>query len=188
MLSNYFLIPGPSINPGNPDTFIIDESKYNFDNFLPDSLTAYYGPALWRDYRVIQIKVYPVQFNPVQQKIRIITKLKLKIEYTGVNTLNDPIRPPRPTKAFTKLYEKYILNYNEYIKERTEWEGSYLIIVHDNFYEACLPLFSWKSRIGHKAVIKPLSEIGYDSATIYGYIKHAYDDWSMPLCSASDGT
>ncbi len=188
LLSNYFLIPGPSINPGNPDTFIIDESKYNFDNFLPDSLTAYYGPALWRDYRVIQIKVYPVQFNPVQQKIRIITKLKLKIEYTGVNTLNDPIRPPRPTKAFTKLYEKYILNYNEYIKERTEWEGSYLIIVHDNFYEACLPLFSWKSRIGHKAVIKPLSEIGYDSATIYGYIKHAYDDWSMPLCSASDGT
>lgn len=53
--------------------------------------------------------------------------------------------------------------------------------MHDNFYEACLPFFSWKSRLGHKAVIKPLSEIGYDSATIYDYIKHAYDDWSIPL-------
>lgn len=98
-----------------------------------------------------------------------------------MNRVNDPVHPPRPTKAFTNLYKEYILNYDEYIGERTKWEGSYLIIVHDNFYEACLPFFSWKSRLGHKAVIKPLSEIGYDSAAIYDYIHHAYDNWSIPL-------
>ena len=181
LLSNYYLIPSPSINPDNSDTFIIDEDIYNFDSFFPDSLTAYYGPALWRDCRVIQLKVYPVQFNPVKREIRIVTKLKLKVEYIGVNRVNDPVHPLRLTKAFVKLYKKYILNYEEYIKERTEWEGSYLIIVHDNFYEACLPFFRWKSRLGHNVVIKSLSEIGYDSVAIYDYIKHAYDDWSVPL-------
>lgn len=109
LLSDYYLVPGPSIDPENPDTFIIDENVYNSENFLPDSITAYYGPALWRDYRVIQLKIYPVQFNPVQKQIRIITKLILKIEYIGVNTVNDPTHSPRPTKAFTRLYEKYIL-------------------------------------------------------------------------------
>jgi len=181
LLSDYYLMPvQPAMPDFDPDSFIINDSLYNLDIYLPETLTSYYGPALWRDYRVIQLQVYPVQFNPVKREIRVIKKLKLKIEYAGINRLDDPIHPPRPTKVFTKLYEKFILNY-EYVKERTEWEGSYLIIVHDNFYEACLPLFNWKSTLGHKVVIKPLSEIGYDSAAVYDYIKYAYENWSIPL-------
>lgn len=77
LLSNYYLIPGPSINPDNPDTFLIDEDTYNTDEFLPDSIITYYGLALWRDYRVIQLKIYPVHYNPMKREVRIITKLKL---------------------------------------------------------------------------------------------------------------
>ena len=184
LLSDYYLLPAqPAMPDFDPDSFIINDSLYNLDIYFPETLTSYYGPALWRDYRVIQLQVYPIQFNPVKHEIRVITKLKLKIEYTGVNTVNDPVSPPRPTKNFTKIYKKYILNYAEYIGNRTEWEGSYLIIVHDPFYYdgSCLPLFNWKSQIGYKTVIKPLSEIGYDSAAVYDYIKYAYDNWSIPL-------
>ncbi|MEO0226659.1 MAG: C25 family cysteine peptidase, partial [candidate division WOR-3 bacterium] len=182
LLSDYCLMPAQRPLPEFvPDSFIINDSLYNRDIYYPETLASYYGPALWRDYRVIQLQVYPIQFNPLIRKIRIITKFKVIIEYVGLNTGNNPILPPRPTKTFTKLYKKYILNYDEYIGERTEWEGSYLIIVHDIFYEACLPLFSWKSRLGHKVVIKPLSEIGFTTQAIYNYIKHAYENWSIPL-------
>ncbi|MGQ9465909.1 MAG: C25 family peptidase propeptide domain-containing protein [bacterium] len=135
MLSDYYLIPAqPAMPDFDPDSFIINDSLYNLDTYFFETLTSYYGPALWRDYRVIQLQVCPVQFNPVKRKIRVITRFKVSIEYTGLNTINDPILPPRPTKAFTNLYKKYILNYDEYIGERRVWEGSYLIIVHDPFY------------------------------------------------------
>ncbi len=53
----------------------------------------------------------------------------------------------------------------------------YLIITHDDYYDAVLPLAEWKTQKGMKAKIVRLSEIGSDSTQIKNYVVKAYGSW-----------
>jgi hypothetical protein len=55
----------------------------------------------------------------------------------------------------------------------------YLIITHDEFYEAVLPLAEWKTRTGLKTKIITLSQIGSDSTDIRNFISDAYNTWTI---------
>ncbi len=58
-----------------------------------------------------------------------------------------------------------------------EFGARYLIITHDNFYNAVLPLVEWKQKKGMKSTIVRLSEIGADSVAIRNYVINAYNNW-----------
>lgn len=60
-----------------------------------------------------------------------------------------------------------------------ETGARYLIITHDNFYDAALPLAKWKHKKGMSTKIVKLSEIGSDSAAIRNYIVNAYYSWQI---------
>lgn len=53
----------------------------------------------------------------------------------------------------------------------------YLIITHDNYYDALLPLAQWKRQKGMKTRVVKLSEIGSDSAQIRNYVVNAFNTW-----------
>ncbi len=55
----------------------------------------------------------------------------------------------------------------------------YLIITHDNYYNAIKPLAEWKTQKGCKAKIVRLSEIGSDSTQIKNYVVNAYNSWNI---------
>lgn len=55
----------------------------------------------------------------------------------------------------------------------------YLIITHDDYYDAISSLANWKTQKGLKAKIVRLSEIGSDSIQIRNYIVNAYNTWEI---------
>lgn len=57
--------------------------------------------------------------------------------------------------------------------------GRYLIIAHDNFYEAAQPLAEWKYRKGMKSKLVRLSDIGYNASDIRNYVLNAYYTWDI---------
>jgi hypothetical protein len=61
-----------------------------------------------------------------------------------------------------------------------ETGARYLIITHDDYQNALVPLAEWKTRKGYKTKIVTLSEIGSsDQNTIKNYITNAYNTWQM---------
>lgn len=59
-------------------------------------------------------------------------------------------------------------------------EGArYLIITHDNFYDAVLPLAEWKYLKGMKSEVTKLSDIGSSALQIRNYILDAYNNWTI---------
>ncbi|MEO0091498.1 MAG: C25 family cysteine peptidase [candidate division WOR-3 bacterium] len=56
--------------------------------------------------------------------------------------------------------------------------ANYLIITHENFYNAAKPLALWKQKKGMSCKIVNLSEIGNDTASIKSYIRNAYNNWN----------
>ena len=75
------------------------------------------------------------------------------------------------------------------LEEKIEFSGDtylnrdnnarYLIITHDNFYNAIQPLAQWKHKKGMMTKVVKLSEIGSDSAHIRTYILNAYNTWQI---------
>ena len=55
----------------------------------------------------------------------------------------------------------------------------YLIITHDNFYDAVLPLAEWKHRKGLRTKVVKLSQIGSNASQIRTYIQNAYTTWQI---------
>jgi hypothetical protein len=55
----------------------------------------------------------------------------------------------------------------------------YLIITHDDFYDAIQPLAQWKHNKGLKTKVVKLSEIGSSSSQIKTYVDNAYNTWDI---------
>ena len=55
----------------------------------------------------------------------------------------------------------------------------YLIITHDNYYDALQPLAQWKTQKGIKTKIVKISDIGGDSTQIRDFIVNAYNAWQI---------
>ena len=49
--------------------------------------------------------------------------------------------------------------------------AKYLVITHDNFYDAILPFAQWKHKKGMVTKVVKLSETGSDSSQIRNYIR-----------------
>ncbi|UCD05533.1 MAG: T9SS type A sorting domain-containing protein [candidate division WOR-3 bacterium] len=60
-----------------------------------------------------------------------------------------------------------------------ETGARYLIITHDDFYNAIQPLAEWKHRMGLKTKVVKLSEIGNTTTNIRAYVDNAYDTWPI---------
>jgi hypothetical protein len=60
-----------------------------------------------------------------------------------------------------------------------ETGARYLIITHDDYFNAIKPLAEWKTQKGCKAKVVKLSEIGSDSTQIRNYIVNAYNNWDI---------
>jgi hypothetical protein len=58
--------------------------------------------------------------------------------------------------------------------------AQYLVITHDNFYNAVLPLAQWKHKKGMRAKVVKLSETGSSASAIRDYILNAYNTWQIP--------
>jgi hypothetical protein len=60
-----------------------------------------------------------------------------------------------------------------------ETGARYLVITHDNFYDAILPLAEWKHRKGLRTKVVKLSEIGSSTTQIRNYVQNAYNTWPV---------
>lgn len=60
-----------------------------------------------------------------------------------------------------------------------ETGARYLIITHDTFYDAILPLAAWKHKKGMSTKVVKLTETGYGSYAIRDYIVDAYTNWQI---------
>ncbi|UCD05534.1 MAG: T9SS type A sorting domain-containing protein [candidate division WOR-3 bacterium] len=60
-----------------------------------------------------------------------------------------------------------------------ETGARYLIITHDDFYDAIQPLAEWKHRIGLRTKIVRTSQIGATTEAIRNYVIDAYNTWPV---------
>ncbi len=119
LFENYLLYPVSSIVfedssgwMGSKEVYTYDASFYQKDTLYPDKFYEVISDGHWRDQRVLEVFLYPVQFNPGQELMYFYSGLDLRLEYSGEVVENENGLGP-----FEDIGREILLNYPGIDKE-----------------------------------------------------------------------
>ena len=168
------------INPGDVPFEYGD--AYNEDAFWPAEIARLEDPFIMRDFRGQTVTIFPLQYNPVTQTLRVYTDITVEISATGEqgkNILSRKSDQVRVEHEFGQIYDRFFLNMDAADKSYQLLEGeegSMLIIAYDDFVDAMQPFVNWKRTSGRVTEIVPKSEVGFSASEIQEYVANYYEE------------
>ncbi|BAP57706.1 peptidase C25 gingipain [Thioploca ingrica] len=179
--------PAADLEDAPPPPFTIDKEFYARDEFYPAKVVNLEGPEVIRGQSVVILRLFPVQFNPAKQTLRIYSKIRLRVSFQGGK--NYFIENPRlRSSAFEPIFNKLLLNAPAVaafsavpLAEAAYEQGnSLLIITPPKFFEAANTLAKWKIKKGIETIVKTTVETGNTADQIRNFIQTAYNNWNPP--------
>ena len=154
--------------------FLKNDAIYTQNDWYPQSPAALYSPAKMRDLTIAPLEVRPFQYNPVTKELRVITEMRVSVNFD--RELVAPDQPVSP--LFAPLYEAVISNYPAVVTEEVA-RPTYLFIVPNNFAITSIiaPLVAWKHEKGFNVHVATTGETGTSTSSIKTYIQNAYNNW-----------
>ena len=96
----------------------VDEVPYEFseecnsDRFYPQDLAKLGSPYILRGFRGITVTVYPFQYNPQTQTLRVYTHLVVEVRGVGIDDENVKFRRNGECNShFADIYGNHFLNF-----------------------------------------------------------------------------
>jgi len=129
------------------------------------------GPFRFRDFNVAILNFRPIERE--KETAYLITDARIIIDFPA-----PPTTSREPSLTFYPLYRGTILNFGQASQSiRSYRRGGMLIITHDDFYDAVLPLAEWKNLKGFSTEVVKLSQIGSSPTAnnIKNYIQNYYE-------------
>lgn len=212
IFENYLLYPVPRIKftdssgwMGSYEEYAYDTTFYQNDTLYPDKFYELVEDGHWRDQRVIEVRLFPVQFNPSKKLMYFYDGLDLRIEYSGTIVENT-----RGLGPFEQLAREVLVNYggidnqvtpdsnpdvHYYYNLDTTNVADYIIVINGNIYVhdpsmiAIEKLADW--RVDHNgfevgivmvdSVYSQFPQHAPDSAAqLRDFLAYAYDNWIAP--------
>ncbi|MBC8415793.1 MAG: hypothetical protein H8E11_05125, partial [Candidatus Cloacimonetes bacterium] len=153
-----------------------DNDLYLRDEWLPQDIVTISKPNIMRGSRFSQITVAAVQYNPFQNKMRVLKNVDIEFDIDHSKNEN-PLTKTRHSNSFANIAEKNI--YGAEVLRNTDG-GQYLFICPDDIAATLQPLLRWKEKLGYKTRIATISETGSTNEEIKDYLQNTYDNWETP--------
>lgn len=154
----------------------ITASFYSQNRWIPEDLVTVSKPVIMRGNRFTQIAITPVQYNPVENKLRIHKNIDHKFKLNKNDNRNPLLRDIK-TSNMHKLLDNKVQGL---INPASSGIGQYLFIAPSSCSSILQPLMRWKEKLGYKTKLAALSEIGNSAQDIQNYLQYAYDNWEQP--------
>lgn len=183
--SDYTDFPETPVVPSKglvPPSVKLDEVPYTFgavyqsSGWYPSEVVAISPPFILRDYRGTVIDLFPFQYEPQSQTLRVYTSVTVEVLNVGPgesSVLSHRIEPLRLAADFDLIYQRRFINYDFHRATRQAAAGAaytpladfgeMLIIVYDDFYDSIAAFAEWKLQKGIKTTVVRVSET-------YGYV------------------
>jgi hypothetical protein len=184
----------PNEAPG--DKFAFDTDIYSSDSLYPGNVAELSSPSGFRDYWVVRIMIYPVQYNPQRTELQIYDSVDVSIRYVKDEKLaNEPRKAPGPVPpVFEYLYKHHIINSESASLITTGSVLNLLVITPQQFSSAVMPLINYYLSINpnFQYRIVTIESIGNDNPiNIRNKIKDYYLNYNLYdvlLVGDSDGS
>ena len=179
--------PPPACRKG-PREVQPDPEVYNSDQPYPGVLYSLSDmPITWRGLKYRLLVLYPLQYIPVEKKLRFYESFRVRIRYGPMGEEKAEARPIEPIftdVVMPKIVNKDILTHAWSINIDSNF--SYLIITREMFLDVLQPFVDMKTNIHHEDVFVQTVEwiashwSGYDvPEKIRNYIRNMYQYHSV---------
>ena len=168
---------------------------YRRSTEYPGKLIEFTGTGFLGGYQLANLLVYPVQYNPVERRIRFYSHIEFQVRYAAGTKEPLPLRHRSAVgkRVYETILKRATMNPDlGRLKLRPRritgsfiplGDYEYVIITDTSFVSTFQPLADWKTQKGVPAKIVTTQWIysqysGYDSAEkIRNFIKNAYQNW-----------
>ena len=186
-LTGYTVWPAQELTVDGQETpaFVIDADFYSQNVTYPDAAASVDDPQIWRDVRVSRLEIRPLAYNPGTTKLTVATKMRVTIDYFGVNRTHEFSRVRKPIEPeFQKLYRAAIINFDQmrYPLDNggTDNPGTkYLVVCKDECLPIIQPLVDFRHAQGYEAEIRTIAPDFDSPEEIKAYISQLYEDYGL---------
>ena len=161
----------------NPATVpYMQNTDYQEANYLLGSAIQTGESYQLRDFQGMNFKVYPFDYNPVAQKLKIYSSVTVKVTFNSTRSVTAATKINR---TFEAVYANQFLNYHGLRSTPVTEEGDILIICPENFMEAMQPYVDWKIRNGYNTEMVTVTAAGNNANAIKTYITNYYNEHNL---------
>ena len=168
----------PSQSKTEEVPFYYDSLAYNKDEFVVTGIASFEDLGIMRSVRLVRVQIQPIQYNPVQNKLKILNNLQIEIKFTGANHLKSKQLKARYSSAlFDRVISRVVTNYTNEFKPVIE-EVTYVIIADRMFETTLKPFILWKESLGYHVITGYTDElyVGNTTTTIKNFLEDLYDN------------
>ncbi|MCC6476996.1 carboxypeptidase regulatory-like domain-containing protein, partial [bacterium] len=155
---------------------------YAVDAWYPPVVAEMSEPAIFRDFRVVTVTIYPVQVNPLTRQARFYSDIQVELVANDTPGHNELLNPRRPSGRWVPLYQDLIANLDENALDDADYRpGSYVIITNDNTSAIAWgdSLGNWKRRLGFTVTRE--SRNNWSTTSLRTFLTNSYNNWDPPL-------
>ncbi len=174
---------------GEPETpYVENDGVYSSENIYPNELVKVEDPAIFRDFRIARVSIFPLRYSPAKKEIEAVSSITVRIKYGGEIGINPKLTPNKPiAPSFAKLYKSIIFNYKEVLQRnyngREDGYDFMLCIMPDSLAASFQPYAEWNHKTGTYIHVTTFSEIGATGSNptaVKNHILDAYTNWAIP--------
>ncbi len=190
----------PTVSVINADYEVVENFKLHpskgviFRNTNPDDVPYQFGAAYqrdafqmaapvqltstfyMRDFHGVTLQVFPFDYNPVQQKLKVYRSLTVRVNYNAPYTAQ---RARKNCTEFNEVYQNFFLNYERSRYTTIVETGEILIITPAQFVEALQPYVNWKIKNGYPTTVVTLETVGSTNTAVKNYITSFYNEHNL---------
>ena len=129
-----------------------------------------------RDFQGMNFKVFPFDYNPVAQTLKIFSSVTVKVTFNSTRSVASATKNNR---TFDAVYANQFLNYKGLRSTPVTEEGDILIICPEIFMETMQPFVDWKIRNGYNTEMVTVVAAGNNANAIKTYIANYYNEHNL---------
>jgi hypothetical protein len=161
-----------------------NRSAYASKSLYPQQTFAHSNAQILRDFRVIELSVFPVQYKGSNEELKIAREITVNITMNEQPGENELPAYNGYSSAFSNIYESKIANFSYYRNALMAPSFPRILLIHgDSTVQAFLDKVNdfavWKRQKGYDVNVVSTASIGSTSTTgIKAYIQTQYNDIS----------
>ncbi len=168
------------INEPESIEYVLNEESYSKNQFIGQEPVIVKVLGTMRGVHFGRLEIAPVQYNPVQNIIRVFEEMEVEISFTGGNTI---LTENRKKESFSPYFERTyskIINYKPLPTDEliTNAPVTYVIVSDPMFEDNLQEFIQWKTKKGFRVIEAYTDDpaVGNTTETIKTYLEDLYNN------------
>jgi len=159
----------------NQQELKLKNSVYQTDDFLFQQTGKFYNSGIMRGTRLGRIEIYPIQYNPSKNILKVLNNLVVKVKFiNGDMQKTKALKKKVYSPVFGNLLKNSLVNYNSSKELITQAPLHYVIVADRMFENQLAPFIEWKIKKGFKVTVGYTDVIGNTKDAIKTWLQNIY--------------